>query len=643
MKIKILSIAVLAIAMLTACNLEPKVNLVADFSTDKEVYELYEDVILTNNSYAENARVISSKWEWDGKKMWGHNPEEPISFDKTGDFEIKLTVTSDIGNKTATCSKTIKVQDTNKRPIVDFSYTPETGLRAGDKVKFTDKSTDPDGEIVAWEWKIGADVSYEQNPEIELTEFGEIKVTLTVTDNMKGTASKSVILSVDKSINSLELAWEKAFAASGDFVKFASPALNADGSAVYVFSTGCHLIAFDKDGTKKWDFDATIHKPNPYSSDGSKTGNACTPSVDADGTIYIALAYNEKDYKNTVNINESGVYAINPDGTQKWYFPYGNARYIAVVPVVLENHIFLTTKYNPEKANYPELWEALGDQDNGQLLDKNGNFVQRMQVKQGNYGGSVGFRDGKIITHCNSAFGSRMFFPSDTTWNYFGPADNKSYKSLGWYNGKLETGDSGQMAVSSDGKVYILYTNVTGRVASSYLSVLYCYDTTKYVKDAETEYKPEWAVGINGQLGRYIGHGAVCGADGTIYVTTQTKDDCIGRVTAVTKDGVVKWESTISENVRGSAAVDDLGYVYILSHKPGKLIKLSPEDGKIVSQISLADEFISSPTISPDGTIYCSGMKDKIPTLFAVKGSATGFADSWSQLGGNPQKTCVKY
>ena len=33
-------------------------------------------------------------------------------------------------------------------------------------------------------------------------------------------------------------------------------------------------------------------------------------------------------------------------------------------------------------------------------------------------------------------------------------------------------------------------------------------------------------------------------------------------------------------------------------------------------------------------------MKDGQVTLFAVRGSATGPAAGWSQLGGNPRKSC---
>lgn len=62
--------AALALFGLSACQ-NNEVAVYADFTTDKDVYELYEDIFLKNTSYAENARVIASKWEWDGKKMWG--------------------------------------------------------------------------------------------------------------------------------------------------------------------------------------------------------------------------------------------------------------------------------------------------------------------------------------------------------------------------------------------------------------------------------------------------------------------------------------------------------------------------------------------------------------------------------------------
>lgn len=194
---KILTAAA-ALSMLAGCQ-KNEVKIHADFTTDKDVYELYEDIKLTNTSYAENAYVMASKWEWDGNKVWGHQPQEPISFDKTGEYEIRLTVVADVDNISDVKVKKVKVQDTNKAPVADFSWSPESGIRAGDAVQFTDKSSDPDGSIVAWEWKFGATPVNEQNPKFTFVEFGDIQVSLTVTDNMKKKTTKSVVIHVDKS------------------------------------------------------------------------------------------------------------------------------------------------------------------------------------------------------------------------------------------------------------------------------------------------------------------------------------------------------------------------------------------------------------------------------------------------------------
>ena len=137
-----------------------------------------------------------------------------------------------------------------------------------------------------------------------------------------------------------------------------------------------------------------------------------------------------------------------------------------------------------------------------------------------------------------------------------------------------------------------------------------------------------------------FGDSTVCGADGTVYVTTGKSGDEAARVTAVGAGGNVKWEALADGNIAGSAAVDNEGYIYYNDMETGKLVKLSP-DGTRVAEIQLAEDMRSSPAISSDGTIYCTGVKGGLPTVFAVKGSATGHADSWSQLGGNPSRTCT--
>ena len=213
-----------AVVALSGCVKEKQVVVHASFTTDKDVYEINEDIHITNTSYAENASIIACRWEWGSEHVYGLQMEEPLSFSQVGDYDIKLTATSDVGNVSATFVKTVKVQDTNIRPVADFSYTPQTGIRAGEtEVQFTDASTDSDGTIVGWEWKFGTTVVNEQNPKFTFTGFGEIEVSLTVTDNMKGTNTKTVTVEVERGTNSLECVWEEMYDDSENaFVKFFS-------------------------------------------------------------------------------------------------------------------------------------------------------------------------------------------------------------------------------------------------------------------------------------------------------------------------------------------------------------------------------------------------------------------------------------
>ena len=242
-------ILLIAIALLAAaCVQKPVVRVNADFTTDKEVYEIYEAIKITNTSTAVNDIIVACKWEWGSEHVWGKQLETPLSFDSEGDKEITLTVVTDSG-VSGTCTKTIKVQDTNKRPVADFTFTPSSGITAGDEVQFTDKSTDPDGKIVAWEWRFGTNIVTEQNPKYTFNEVGEIEVTLTVTDNQKGKGSISKKINVAKNANSMELLWATSYDSDGEPV-FSSPAVSPDGKTIYAFSSGLKLAAIGSDASR---------------------------------------------------------------------------------------------------------------------------------------------------------------------------------------------------------------------------------------------------------------------------------------------------------------------------------------------------------------------------------------------------------
>ena len=628
-KILLLSLSLFALASCT----KPKISVTADFTTDKEVYELYEDIKITNTSVAINDIIVACKWDWGTGYKWGKQLEDPISFDTVGEKEITLTAVTN-ENVSGTCTKIITIQDTNNSPVPDFEWTPAEGIVAGDEVQFTDKSADPDGSVVAWEWKIGANTVTEQNPKFTFNEFGDIEVTLTVTDNQRKKASTTKTIHVAKSPNSLELAWAKPFDNDSEaYTKFTSPATNADGSVVYAFSSGPHLVAFDPDGNQKWVFDANLHNPNPRSNDGTKTGSSCTPSVDKDGTIFLALAYNENG--GTAD-NESGVYAVNPDGTQKWYFPWRNAKYINVIPVILDEKIFLATKSNPTD---DDLWTGKPFKDNGAILNKaTGSFDQVVRVKRGSHGGFAATKEETILVHTDDSYGTRLLWKEDGQWKHYGTDGGRDKFMLGFtYSGTTTlNSQTTYMAIDGANRVYVLYGKSNGGQA-----VLMCYDLKKFSKTEGI--KPEWSLELDGNTKRYSSLGVALDGDGTVYATTHNG------LTAVDPNGTKKWfipTSSEAFTVWGSPAVDNQGYIYFNESEVvdgeqtvAKLVKVKP-DGTRASEVALGTSLRTSPTISPDGTIYCTGMKDGKVTLFSVKGSATGPAAGWSQLGGNPRKSC---
>jgi PKD repeat protein len=52
----------------------------------------------------------------------------------------------------------------NQPPVADFEFSPAQPV-AGQTVKFTDKSKDPDGQVKSWQWDFGdGTTSTEQNP-----------------------------------------------------------------------------------------------------------------------------------------------------------------------------------------------------------------------------------------------------------------------------------------------------------------------------------------------------------------------------------------------------------------------------------------------------------------------------------------------
>lgn len=133
--------------------------------------------------------------------------------------------------------------DTNRPPSASFSY--EADLLT---VSFNDRSTDLDGEVVAWEWSFGDGVmSTEISPVHTYGENGDYTVTLKVTDDQGASQSTSQTLSVnDGTLPEIEVTIGR-----GGFWIFAYDIVNwtgAKGKNVDVYRNGKLEMTTPNDG-----------------------------------------------------------------------------------------------------------------------------------------------------------------------------------------------------------------------------------------------------------------------------------------------------------------------------------------------------------------------------------------------------------
>lgn len=107
---------------------------------------------------------------------------------------LKLDVLSDLNYQSIPHKITpgiFRIKAPNIPPTADFEFSPAEPTTE-DIVRFTDLSTDPDGEVVSWMWDFGDGTTSElQNPEHRFTEPGTYTIKLTVTDDEGATATKT--------------------------------------------------------------------------------------------------------------------------------------------------------------------------------------------------------------------------------------------------------------------------------------------------------------------------------------------------------------------------------------------------------------------------------------------------------------------
>jgi PKD repeat protein len=162
---------------------------------DQTVYE-GDRVSFSGSCESPGPTLPSDKYSWhfgdpSGTQATGKAPSHTYSAE--GTYHVTLTVEdyqADEGRDT------LSVTVLDSSPTAAFAWSPES-LEEGSMIQFTDLSTSPGDEIVAWAWTFddGA-TSTAQNPTHIYADDGEYNVSLMVTDEDGSTDNITILLTV---------------------------------------------------------------------------------------------------------------------------------------------------------------------------------------------------------------------------------------------------------------------------------------------------------------------------------------------------------------------------------------------------------------------------------------------------------------
>ena len=518
-------------------------------------------------------------------------------------------------------------------PTAEFEWSP--GQPQIDvPVSFTDLSTSPAG-ITYWEWDFDGERSYEQNPTFTFRSVkDQAEVSLTVIDNNGQRATVTKLLSIEGSDDHMLTAeWSRVYDSTTDATAYwSSPAVNATGDRIYVSSSGYHLVAYNASGTQQGSFDIGQYGA---AISGSHNCQTCTPSVDVEGNIYIPVQYSTQAGGN------GGLFCIRPNMTEKWYVATGeNSTYRTHIAAIFGGYVSVITR---------NVDIGLFDSNMVILNRSDGSLFQTLGCDKGSYGGMAVSVDGKLVFgSARGGASSGTAAGSETSGGYkVGVFDNalgawktsansdagRATNMLGMTHtdgyGYLTKGF--QPAINwNDGSVYVCATTDNDNmIVARYRLDNYSYGSAPTLL---------WIAEVEAAANNF-GLGCVLDDAGNAYVRAADK---IFKLNAA--DGSLAWSRDTGTGNCGVPAIDNLGYVYVTDSGKRRLLKLSPQDGSLVSQFLFENsQPRTSPTIDNDGNIYvcCTSINDEGAILYKITCTKTeGPAANWSQLGGNPQKTC---
>ena len=419
-----------------------------------------------------------------------------------------------------------------------------------------------------------------------------------------------------------------------------SPAVAEDGS-VYTTCNDNKLRKFNSQGVEQWQLALA-----------SSSGTNCTPSVDADGTVYVGSG-TDKGY---------GVYvAVNPDGTEKWRFSnfYVSSAHGTLLPAVNGQHVAIddTCVYVGNNGN------------TGSVLALSKTDGTRLGYAAGNNGGGgpaggawagITLAKNGVIYWSGGQYGI-FYMPSAALKNASGSnstAYNRLFSSDPYKPTASATGNLGCVNINGTNCVCGIMTDGIGTNVYAIDGENGLLEGQVYIQNTDAQDQGGVAVTAEGYVVASLNN-TLGKANGGIVVVDLAQERVVARFSTM-------------EKVSGSPAVDAAGNIHFGTESGHYfIVKVEGEDCKLLVKRNIATllandsryasyyegleypKVWSSPAIGPDGKIYVNFADDE--RRDAVSGGAlsgvlclsyegcTGPADSsWPMHGGHYRRHGVQ-
>lgn len=415
------------------------------------------------------------------------------------------------------------------------------------------------GEVKSVSWDFGdGTTSGENNPVHAFATTGTYTVAVTVTYVNNTTESGSLTVTVGNyKWNSVDL----NFGGLTGYVKTSNPVFSPDGKTMYIPTStpAGHLFAIDVvSGEFKWVFAI---------SQITYGGGAL---VAPDGTIYQCVR----------NATINNVYAINPNGTQKWAIKLDAT--IGAFPALSADGVLY----------------CLTNKSTLYALDASSGAIKWQQSLDGATGSAVAIdKAGNVYAGTSAAIYS--FKPN---------------KEQNWKLEEVNVTEQATFAL----KDQVLYATLKngGLVAVDMTNGTkkWTYPTTK--GDA---YFP------------------IADKNGNVYFTEKGSQT----VHAVNASGSKIWEKNVGNNLNYSGgALSTDGILYIGTQSNNKVLGLDITNGNIVFEETVGQQVMAAVSIGPDRRLYCGTIgSNNIGSIKAFAVNKTLATDSWSIRGGDIQGT----